>query len=67
MEKVSTTKSGCGSMLLFSNEISDSHQLETLKKAKQSFMDSEKRKYLNQIEDLQMSLDINKSIICDLL
>jgi hypothetical protein len=67
MEKVSTTKSCCGSMLLFSNEISDSHQLETLKKAKQCFMDSEKRKYMNQIEDLQMSLDINKSIICDLL
>jgi SAM-dependent MidA family methyltransferase len=67
MEKASTSKSGVASSLLFSNEHSDSLHVETLKRAKQTFLESERRKYVSQIEDLQMSLEINKSIICDLL
>jgi hypothetical protein len=67
MEKASTSKSGVGTSLLFSNEHSDSQHVETLKRAKQTFLESERRRYVSQIEDLQMSLEINKSIICDLL
>ena len=67
MEKASTSKSGVATSLLFSNEHSDSLHVETLKRAKQTFLESERRKYVSQIEDLQMSLEINKSIICDLL
>jgi hypothetical protein len=64
MEKTSTT--GANS-LLFSNDHSDSQHVEVLKLAKYTFLESERRKYVSQIEDLQMSLEINKGIICDLL
>ena len=65
MEKTSTT--GGANSLLFSNEHSDSQHVGVLKLAKHTFLESERRKYVTQIEDLQMSLEINKGIICDLL
>jgi len=38
-----------------------------LKQSKQNFLEAERRAYINQVEDLRTSLEINKSIICDLL
>ena len=38
-----------------------------MKQSKQNFLEAERRAYINQVEDLRTSLEINKSIICDLL
>lgn len=63
MEKLSTTKSGS---VIFTQEVNET-QVESVKKAKQTFQDNEKKNLVQQIEDLHTTLDINKGIICDLL
>lgn len=45
----------------------DTSQVESVNKAKLQFVESENKVFKVQITDLQMSLDINKGIICDLL
>ena len=41
--------------------------VESLKKNKQAFIEDDRKALQTQISDLQMTLEINKSIICDLL
>ena len=60
---MSTTKSGS---VLFTLDINET-QLETIKRAKQRYGDLERKRLIQQIEDLETTLEINKNIICDLL
>ena len=63
MSTNTNTKSGS---VLFTQDINES-QLESLKRIKSHFVEVDKKRLLQQVDDLEMTLEINKGIICDLL